>query len=147
MKSSYKKELALPEDIEFLVTWEKDNEVDMEAVNKFVDKLKRPRWYEDKKGHNPKKDTRMWMLEHKKFKTVEDPFTQKTMRIFLCENCFNGVSESGVDLGHKIDWKKHLKEAGVKTNEEARAAYNNLNNLILECRSCNVSHDWEEDSF
>ncbi|MEV6071423.1 GH-E family nuclease [Nocardia sp. NPDC052001] len=31
----------------------------------------------------------------------------------------------------------------MTTPAEAKAAYNNLNNLRLECRSCNASHDWE----
>jgi len=143
MKLSYKSKIALPESISFTVEWKADETVNQTTVDAFVGSLARPKWYEDKEELNPKKDTRMWMLTHRKFVPIDDPFSKNKMRIFQCERCGNGVSESGVDLGHRTDWKTYLKAAGVETPAEARAAYNDLNNLILECRSCNVSHDWE----
>ena len=39
-----------------------------------------------------------------------------------------------------------LKHAGVLSLAEAKAAYNNLNNLKIEHMTCNVSHDYEGNS-
>ncbi|WP_306365518.1 GH-E family nuclease [Nocardia sp. CC227C] len=144
MRASYQQEIALPEDIEFDVTWTPDAAVDQAVVDAYVNALGKPTWYTDPVQLRAARDTRIWMLSHHEFRAVADPWNpQRQLRIFLCASCRNGVSESGVELGHIRRWRDHLKYAAVVTAAEARAAYNDLANLRLECRSCNASHDWE----
>ncbi|WP_067692026.1 GH-E family nuclease [Nocardia jejuensis] len=144
MKASYQHQIALPEDISFDVVWVPDAAVVPATVATYVDGLGKPGWYTDPGQLRATRDTRIFMLSHRKFMAVTDPWNpQRQLRIYQCEACGNGVSESGVELGHVQKWRDHLKAAAVTTPAEAKAAYNNLNNLRLECRSCNASHDWE----
>ncbi|KOP26836.1 hypothetical protein AMR41_08195 [Hapalosiphon sp. MRB220] len=146
MRKSYYKDgkgLALPNKITFQAIMKDDIDVDQNQVNSFVDKLKRPGWYYDNNGDKDK-DTRATLLEHKEIRTTKDPFTNRLVQFWLCESCNNGVTYSGIDLGHKTNWKDELKKAGVETPSEAKAVYNNLLNLKIECATCNRSHDWEQ---
>ncbi|WP_282779108.1 MULTISPECIES: GH-E family nuclease [unclassified Nocardia] len=144
MRAGYQHEIALPEDIGFDVTWTPDAAVHQPTVDAYVNGLAKPGWYTDPNHLRASRDTRIWMLSHREFRPVADPWNpQRQLRIFLCESCRNGVSESGVELGHIRRWRDHLKYAAVATPAEAKAAYNDLGNLRLECRSCNASHDWE----
>ena len=54
-------------------------------------------------------------------------------------------TEAAIDIGHIIDWREFLKLQKVTSNQEAKAAYNDLDNLQVECATCNRSHDWERD--
>jgi hypothetical protein len=87
-------------------------------------------------------DTQLYMLEVRQpFRTEE--IRGKLTRTWTCQNCKGPVFYEGVQLGHINNWKDELEDAGVKTAEEAKAAYNNLKNLRIECSTCNQSHDWE----
>ncbi|MBL6986354.1 MAG: hypothetical protein ISR72_04770 [Methylobacter sp.] len=149
MFNNYRTQLALPPEVAFMVTWDDDVEIIPTSVKFFVNTLPRPEWY--KHDSNMKKDTRGFLLElHMKndlTKEIDDPFTGKTVVMWQCANCGYGVTYGGIDLGHKEDWRTHLIKAGVKTKPEAKAAYNNLNNLQIECATCNRSHDFEEINF
>jgi hypothetical protein len=141
MKTSYRNRIALPPGISFTVVWENDQNVDMAGVRAFVQSLKRPSWYKNDHGLNSM-DTQLYMLErHQPFQTEE--IRGKLTRTWTCENCHGVVLYEGVQLGHIKNWRDELEAAGVKTAEEAKAAYNNLNNLRIECSTCNQSHDWE----
>jgi HNH/ENDO VII superfamily nuclease with conserved GHE residues len=75
---------------------------------------------------------------------VTDPFGGRApVTLWQCPNCKQATTYQGVDRGHITSWKDELKKAGVKNLAEANLAYNNLLNLRLECRSCNVSHAFE----
>lgn len=116
----------------------------MGAVKNFVATLKRPGWYEH--DHSNQKDTRLYMLErHQPFRPID--ISGKLTRSWTCENCQQVVLYEGVQLGHKTNWKDELVAAGVKTAAEAKAVYNNLSNLRIECSTCNQSHDWEKDNY
>ncbi|MGH9756015.1 MAG: GH-E family nuclease [Blastocatellia bacterium] len=146
MKKSYKSKFSLPKDIEIEVIWEDDKDVDIEAVKKFVGKLKRPGWY---KSDSQNKDTKEYMLNNSEYfdskrTTSVDPFTEKKRFEWLCSQCKCGTTYGGIDIGHRTNWKEELISAGVLNKTEAKAAYNNLVNLRLECATCNRSHDWEE---
>lgn len=144
MKASYQHQIALPDDISFDVVWVPDGSVVQATVDAYVNGIPKPTWYTDPTQLRASRDTRIFMLSHRKFQAVADPWNQqRQLRIYQCETCFNGCTESGIELGHVQKWRDHLKSAAVATTAEARAAYNNLNNLRLECRSCNASHDWE----
>jgi hypothetical protein len=141
MKESYKNGLALPPNVTFAVSWEPDNAVDESAVKNFVATLDRPGWYTH--DHSNRYDTRLYMMEiHQPFRPTE--ILGKTVRMWVCENCQQPLLYEGLHLGHKRKWRDELIAAGVKTAAEAKAAYNNLKNLRIECSTCNQSHDWEE---
>jgi len=149
MKKSYLDYLALPNGIEVKGDLQEDNEVNEEQVKAFVKKLKRPTWYTCE--GNPEKDTKEYMLQNPgKFKsaraTTNDPFTKKDRFEYQCSNCGWGTTYGGIDIGHIKDWKQELIFAGVLSKSEAKAVYNNLNNLHIECATCNRSHDFEEMS-
>jgi hypothetical protein len=140
MKSSYQARLALPSGISFDVTWETDATVDMVSVGHYVDTLNRPGWYTH--DFSNQKDTRLYMLEvYQPFQTIN--LNGTLTRSWKCEKCHGIVLYEGVHLGHKTKWKDELKSAGVKTASEAKAAYNNLRNLRIECAGCNQSHAFE----
>ncbi|MTI32632.1 GH-E family nuclease [Xanthovirga aplysinae] len=136
-------QLALPPGIYISVQALQDNnQVDQDAVDRFVDGLhRRPDWYKNEYGLNSM-DTRLYMLEKvQPFRTIN--IQGKLTRAWKCDNCMGTVLYEGLHIGHIKDWKRELKDAGVLNAEEAKAAYNNLNNLRIECSTCNTSHDWE----
>jgi len=140
MRIGYQAELALPPQVAFAVTWQNDQQVDQQAVDRYVDSLARPGWY--RHDHARAQDTRLYMLE------VRRPFNPVSIngrltRTWTCECCGQTMLYEAVHLGHVRRWRDELKRAGVLSAAEARAAYNNLNNLRLECATCNQSHDWE----
>jgi len=140
MKSSYKAELALPPGITFEVNWQADEAVDQEAVNGYVDTLGRPDWYDH--DYSNSLSTRLYMLEvYQPFKTIS--IDGRLTRVWTCEDCKQPVLYEGVQIGHRRKWRDELKHAGVITPSEAKAAFNNLRNLRVECSTCNQSHDWE----
>jgi hypothetical protein len=140
MKNSYKKQLTLPPGIRISVTWQKDLNVDQAGIDNYVNSLTRPNWY--KHGFSNQYDTRLYMLEvHQPFKTTM--VHGRLERVWTCECCKSPVFYSGIHLGHKVQWKTELKHAGVLNPNEAKAVYNNINNLRIECATCNTSHDWE----
>ncbi|WP_169812703.1 GH-E family nuclease [Nocardia acidivorans] len=144
MKASYQNQIALPDDIAFDVTWVPDAAIVQATVDAYVNGLGKPGWYTDPGQLRASRDTRIFMLGNRKFQAVADPWnTHRQLRIYRCETCGNGCTESGIELGHVQKWRDHLKAAAVTTPAEAKAAYNNLVNLRLECRSCDASHDWE----
>lgn len=143
MKLSYKSKIALPESISFDVIWENDAEVDQAGVDSYVDSLKRPKWYTHESSLY--KDTRRYMLEKLNIGVAVDVLGHK-MLAWTCSQCKKPVFYDGAQLGHKVAWRKELKIAGVRTAAEAKAAYNNLCNLRIECSGCNQSHAWEGGS-
>jgi len=146
MRRSYRHRLALPPSIAFDVTWQDDADVNQAAVNAFVNSLNEPKWYKNYNGDR-NYDTRLWMLE------VVQPFSTRSdgrgrlERTWVCQMCGSTEGYAGIHVGHTVNWKQHLKDAGVLTQAEAKAAYNNLCNLRIECATCNQSHDWEPRNF
>lgn len=150
MKQSYSKVLSLPTGISFNVVWQDDSQVNQEAVNDFVNSIARPTWYAS--PGDSRNDVKEYMLAPGKdvglfdssYVLQTDPFTKRDdMRLWQCSQCKCATTYAGVEIGHKNKWRDELKTAGVLSAEEARAAYNNLRNLRIECATCNHSHDWE----
>ena len=147
MKVSYK--LMLPEGIKFEPEVQKDEEVNKDKVSRFVKRLNRPAWYMNKDDST--KDIRETVLNNpgdfnSKRVVTKDPFTNKDGFEWMCARCKWATTLGGVDIGHINDWRDELIKAGVLNAKEAKAVYNNLINLQIECASCNRSHDWEEMS-
>ena len=140
MKNSYRNVLALPPNIIFNVAWQADATVDQAGVDAYVDTLGRPGWYAH--DYSNKHDTRLYMLEvHQPFATMN--VSGKIIRCWHCERYDQPVLYDGIHIGHKTKWKEELKKAGVLDLSEEKVAYNNLKNLLIECATCNTSHDWE----
>ncbi len=64
-----------------------------------------------------------------------------------CPNTWQWVTASGCDIGHIQNWEPYVFNTNPANTREARWAYNDLNNLQLEERLGNSSHDWERDDF
>jgi Domain of unknown function (DUF4157)/HNH/ENDO VII superfamily nuclease with conserved GHE residues len=113
-------------------------------VAAFVSSMtRRPRWYQDE---DTGAGTRQHLLQTSEHRTFIDPFTDAYTHIWRCADCGRGVTEAGIDIGHNVAWKTYLQGKGVRDNAEATAAYNDLENLKIECASCNRSHDWETNA-
>ncbi|WFE58493.1 DUF4157 domain-containing protein [Micromonospora sp. WMMD712] len=115
------------------------------AVADFVNGLTRNQlgWYEDTDSIP---GTRQALMDASPSRTTTDPWTDQIIQMWQCASCRNGVGYAGVDLGHKVDWRAYLHTKGVLNLAEARAAYNDLDNLQIECATCNRSHDFERNS-
>jgi HNH/ENDO VII superfamily nuclease with conserved GHE residues len=148
VKISYKDRLSLPENIVISVEFQNDDEVDVAGVTDFVRSLRRkPGWYTS--AGDATRDTRDYVLNNPgRFGSTRvesvDPFTGLTRFEWECSQCRCGTTYGGIDLGHRNNWKDELIAAGVLNAAEAKAVYNNLVNLRIECASCNRSHDWED---
>ncbi len=110
-----------------------------QLVENFVDGLNRLDWYAK---------TRESVIDEAESRTVVDPFSETGQPILMwqCQSCRRGVTYPGIDIGHRTPWKAYLKSKGVTTLAEARDAYNDLNNLQVECATCNRSHDFERNA-
>jgi hypothetical protein len=147
MKKSY--QYKLPEGIKFEPEFQDDEEVNKRVVKSFVSSLKRPAWYTNKDDST--KDTRETVLNNasdfsSKRDVTKDPFRNLDRFEWMCARCKWATTIGGVDIGHINGWRGELVKAGVLNVKEAKAVYNNLLNLQIECASCNRSHDWEEMS-
>jgi hypothetical protein len=123
-----------------------DDAISQDKVNQFVDSLKRSEmdWYE---SDNPREDTKQQVLYNSNWPRAvqQDPFGRGVYEVWQCPNCRQPTTYAGIDLGHITNWKPYLKQAGVTNKTEALAAYNDLNNLRLECGTCNRGHAFEQD--
>ncbi len=138
--------ISLPDDIEIDTPNDDITDEQKQRVEDFVNALPaRPEWYKDENGEVAR-DTKLTLLAVYPKKEVTDPWTGRTIWMWQCGSCKNGVQYEAIQIGHKEDWKTHLKKLGVKTAQEAKAAYNNLKNLKIECATCNVSHAFEVNS-
>lgn len=106
-------------------------------VDAFLANLDRPDWY-------PR--TRESVIDNAESRRVTDPFTDQPTLMWQCASCRRGVTYPGIDIGHRQPWKQYLQSKGVTNDDEARAAYNDLNNLQIECATCNRSHDFERNA-
>ncbi|MEU9922494.1 DUF4157 domain-containing protein [Streptomyces griseoluteus] len=106
-------------------------------VDTFLANLDRPEWY----AH-----TRASVIDNAEKRRVTDPFTDQPTLMWQCASCQRGVTYPGIDIGHRQPWKQYLESKGVTTNAEAKAAYNDLNNLQIECATCNRSGDFERNA-
>lgn len=50
-----------------------------------------------------------------------------------------------MDVGHDVNWQAWLTKKGVASVKDAKKEFQNLQNLKMECRGCNVSHAFERD--
>ena len=138
VRSGYKVELP-PEETHHLSELVIHDEYPQGDVDEFVKGLKR-------KNLSFYDSTTATLLESKKWPSVQvpDPFGGvATVTLWQCPNCKQPTTYQGIDRGHKVKWKEELKKAGVRNKKEAQIVYNNLLNLQIECRACNVSHAFE----
>jgi hypothetical protein len=138
MRSGYRIELPAEEQwrLNGLV---RDDTYPQDAVNTFVDGLKREQMVFFDGSTAALLESARWPKAN-----VPDPFGGRApVTMWQCPNCKQPTTYQGVDRGHITSWKDELKKAGVKNRDEATLAYNNLLNLRIECRTCNVSHAFE----
>lgn len=89
--------------------------------------------------------TRQWFWDNHPFTASQAP-DGRLVRWWLCTTCQNWVTEDGVQIGHHVEWRKHLADNGVtaaSTFTVANGWYNDTANLIPQCKSCNAGHEWE----
>ena len=135
---------ALPRTVRDVDIERKDG-LEADEVEAFVDGLSRSGldWYKD--DDDESRDTRAQVIRAARQAVGVDPFTDRPLILYQCGSCQNATTYAGIDIGHIVDWKAYLKMKGVTDRGEAMAAYNDLNNLQLECATCNRSHAWEVD--
>lgn len=141
IRSNYKLVLT-DEESHRLASIVADDAYPQSSVDKFVEGLARSQmvFYDG---------TMAALMESSSWNTavVTDPFGAKApLTLWQCPNCKQPTTYQGIDRGHDANWKPELKKAGVKNLAEATLVYNNLLNLRIECRSCNVSHAFERDT-
>lgn len=119
-----------------------DDTYSQAAVDKFVDGLKREQMVFYESSMAALLESNRWPKAN-----VQDPFGGRApITMWQCPNCKQPTTYQGIDRGHDTNWKPELKQAGVKNLNEATIVYNNLNNLRIECRACNVSHAFERNT-
>ncbi|MFI9328422.1 DUF4157 domain-containing protein [Kitasatospora sp. NPDC052868] len=108
-------------------------------VDAFVNGLDRLDWYAR---------TRESLIDNSESRSVVDPFSETGQPVLMwqCASCRRGVTYPGIDIGHRVPWQQYLRAKGVTTMDEAKVAYNDLNNLQIECATCNRSHDFERNA-
>lgn len=66
--------------------------------------------------------------------------------MIMCEGVERPSNVTDVDIGHIINWEEYVDSKQPQNVREATNAYNDLNNLRLECPAANRSHDFEKDT-
>jgi hypothetical protein len=129
------------------LTWTPDDTISQSQVDKFVNSLDRKQlgWYESDLG-DKSKDTKDQLLARAMSAQQKDPFIEgRVYTVWKCGSCGSAVDYAGIHIGHITNWQAHLRKAGAKNRTEAKIAYNDLNNLRVECATCNVGHAFEQD--
>ncbi len=119
------------------------NAENLEWVRDFVNNLKRPQFYSYVRDylamHSEKAPIKQYGLGE------DSEIIAKKVDGYLCPRCKCFYGLQFMDCAHIINWKDFLIAKGVRNENEARSEYNNLENLQLECRACNQSHQYEND--
>jgi len=127
---------------------EKPTEEEIDQVNEFVDGLKRTQF-------SFTVETREEVFRNAQKMNWEMPvivgckpgeYRTRLTVLYLCENCQQFLPYEAMHLGHKTEWKRYLKEQGVKSIEEAKIRYNDVVNLRTECATCNTGHAFEKEA-
>lgn len=77
-------------------------------------------------------------------RTARNPVSGRMDVYYKCETCDDWVPYSGVQIGHIENWATYVRDTNPANLGEARDAYNDLDNLELQCSTCNASHAFEE---
>ncbi len=116
----------------------------MFAVANFVNRLNRPAFSESTISSVYERAT---TIQHDMpYEGMDGQIHLKKELLFKCEDCKHFYPYQAMDIGHIIPWKSFLMKAGVINQAEANIAYNCLENLKLECSTCNRSHDFEPNT-
>lgn len=78
--------------------------------------------------------------------TANHPITHQPELWYQCASCHHWFQYQAMQIGHKKAWQDYVEDADPHDTAEARDAYNDLNNLYLQCTTCNQSHAWEGES-
>lgn len=69
---------------------------------------------------------------------------------WVCITCRRWNTFDALQIGHVVEWAKHLADNGVtmdSTYEDAQAWFNDMSNLAPQCKSCNTGHEWEYRNY
>jgi len=78
--------------------------------------------------------------------TAANPINQRQEQYYQCARCLHWSPYEAMQIGHITTWARYLAGVQPADTAEARDAYNDLDNLQLECSTCNGSHAWEGGS-
>ncbi len=76
---------------------------------------------------------------------AQNPISHKTEVYYQCASCLNWFPYEAMQIGHIETWADYIAEKAPADTAEARDAYNDLDNLQLQCSTCNQGHAFEED--
>jgi hypothetical protein len=136
LRSGYRP--ALPPGVE--TKFSVDDATPQGLIDAFVEGLKKVEWY---RSDEATKDTKTQVLS--RIAPTNFPGPNGLEQFWQCASCKKWVPYSSIELGHKTNWKTYLKAKGAVNATEAKIAYNDLNNLQVECSTCNSSHAFEKD--
>lgn len=63
---------------------------------------------------------------------------------YKCRSCKKWFQYEAMQIGHIQKWADYVENTQPANTAEATDAYNDLNNLELECSTCNAGHAFEE---
>lgn len=118
------------------------NDENMESVIEFVESLNRPAWNGNIKDEVFAQYS-VGTIEVPYYDGEEDRIVGREVEGYRCAVCGKIMERGDMHIGHIMDWKDFLIVQGVINREEAKTAYNDLNNLRIECPTCNLSHKYE----
>lgn len=123
------------------------NDINQLQVKQFVDGLSRRdmRWYDDTREQVLARTPSL--LHDMPYRTTHGNIAFRQTCLYECQCCHEFIPYGAVDIGHIMPWKDYLKLVGAANTEEALIAYNELENLRVECSTCNRSHDYEKANY
>ncbi|NIZ15463.1 hypothetical protein [Phaeobacter sp. HF9A] len=98
----------------------------------------RPDWYPNTRAAMIKEWDR---LGYAKPATNRDG---KTIVLYWCKSCRHWCEAFSMQLGHNVRWADYAQSIGATTKAQVYQAFNDLENLSMECACCNQGHEWEE---
>ena len=87
-----------------------------------------------------------WAARGHDAQTFLAPPTNTLTQYWLCGTCGQMTLYAGAHMGHIVEWAQHLRDNGIDEHssfDDAQAWYNDFNNLMLQCATCNQGHEWE----
>lgn len=123
--------------------YDKHDNNNVREVENYVDGLSRNDlgWYSDTREKVLARTEPFW--HNMPHRTIFGNIAFRPTRLYECQCCHEFVPYAAVDIGHIMQWRDYLKLVGARNHEEAMIAYNELENLRVECATCNRSHDYE----
>jgi len=90
-------------------------------------------------------ETKVYVFDHSLRQVANNPVSGRTEFYYQCNRCNGWFQYEAMQIGHRQTWENYVAETVPVDTAEAMDAYNDLNNLWLECSTCNTGHAFEED--